>query len=126
MKQLIVALLVGGALTVSVAFAAGLGGISSGDLGVADGPVAGCDGDGVDVEYTVDYITFNFKVTHVTVSDIAAVCEGQTVDVALTNTGIEVSSGSGTVPVGGGSVTVAVAPQWPAVFVNDVHVAIYD
>ncbi len=124
MKRLIIALLVGGALTVSVAFAADLGTITSGEVGIGDATVTSCDTNGVDVAYTVDYIIPNFKITEVTVSGIDAGCSGQTVDVVLTDNGVEVASGSGTADASGTEV-VSVSP-WPAVFVDDIHVAIHD
>lgn len=126
MKRIIVALLVGGALAVTVAFAASLGGVTSGDLGAGSGPVASCDTGGVGTEYTVAFSGGSFRVTDVKVTGIDASCNNQTVDIELTDGGVGVGSASGIADGSGSMGPVSVSPQPVAENVDDVHVAIHD
>ena len=128
MWKLVIALLVGGALTTAVAFAAGLGGISPEDLGAGESAVASCDTDGVGVEYTLVFhgTPGAFHVDEVTVTGVAAGCSGQTVDVELTDGGVSVGSATGTADASGTAGPFAVTGHPSAEDVDDVHVAIHE
>ncbi|GAW52164.1 MULTISPECIES: hypothetical protein [unclassified Nocardioides] len=83
-KQLMLALGAGGAATAAVvASAASLGSVNSTDLGAGTSVIASCDSDNIDVSYTTAYQTGNYKVTSVTLSNVAAACIGQRVKITL-------------------------------------------
>ena len=128
MWRLVIALFVGGALTTAVAFAAGLGGISPEDLGAGESAVASCDSTGVGVEYTIAYSAGHgaFHVTEVTVTDVAAGCNTQTVDVELTDGGVGIGSATGAADADGTAGPFAVTGHPSAEDVDDVHVAIHE
>jgi hypothetical protein len=67
------------------AFAASLG-VSSASLGAGDAVVSSCDTNGVSASYSTTYSS-GYKVSAITVSGIAAACDGKTVSATLTGTG---------------------------------------
>jgi hypothetical protein len=91
------------------ASAASLGGLSSAEIGSNDTIVAACDIDGVDLDYTTAYdaTSGSYQVTEAVVSDIAAGCVGQTLDLTLSDTtgasigndSVVVASTSETIPM---------------------------
>lgn len=105
-----------------VASAAMLNGVSSSLLGSGTAPVAPCDGDG----FTVTHVLTGSTVTDVTVSGIHADCAAGALSVALTDAvDAEVSSGGpGTVPGGGGAVTVAISPTIDVSAFTNHHIRI--
>jgi hypothetical protein len=88
MKRVILAAAAGitavGAVSAS---AATLGDISGGNLGVASEIVASCDNDGITVNYTVDYVPAapvgTYNVADVLLSDVNALCAGQSYSITL-------------------------------------------
>jgi hypothetical protein len=80
--------------------------IGSGTLGTAASGVARCD-TGVVSAFNYSAVS-PFPILSVSVSGIASACGGGTLRVTV-NTGLTTSSGSGTVPAGGGSMTVTLA-----------------
>lgn len=88
---------------VSVGLAASLS-LSPGSLGAARVVVPRCTSTGFGV---VNNLTGN-NVVSVTVSSLPAACGGATVQVAVNNGSVS-STGSGTVPAAGGSVTITLA-----------------
>lgn len=109
------------------AMAATLGGISTTDLGADTTVVASCDSDGVTVDYSTAFDAANGiqEVTAVNVSGIDAACDGQSIDIGLTN-GAGTSSTNavqGTVD-SSGSISVAVTGGFPAEDVDTVAIVI--
>lgn len=109
--------------------AASLGGLDASSLGANADVVAPCDTDGVDVSYTHDYdptAPAGYKVTAVTVSDVADGCDGLTVEVALTGSAdTSVASGSLSIPTSTAtSHSVSVSPSALAESVTGAHVVI--
>jgi hypothetical protein len=84
-------------------YAASLGSASKG-LGANTAPVSRCDTDGMTVLQNLS----GANVVSVTVGSIASACAMGTLSVNLNN-GTTNQSGTGTVPAGGGSLTVTLA-----------------
>jgi hypothetical protein len=78
-------------------------------LGSNKATVAKCDTDGFTVVYTISGANFS----GVTIGQIASACAGATLS-ATVNNGTTNSTGTGTVPGGGGSVAVTFAAPVPA------------
>lgn len=112
-----------------VGSAASLGGLTSPALGAGATVVAACDTDGVSVSYTQSYSTTapaGYKVTAVTVSDVADSCDGQTISVTLSDAA-DTSLASGTVAVPTSAATshaVSLTPAAAAGAVTKTHVVI--
>ena len=114
---LVVALAIG--LMVAVpGFAAGLTWATR-SLGTNVAAVSRCDTDGVTVIQNLS----GANVVSVAVSAIAAACATGTLSATVDNVTTS-SSGTGTVPAGGGSMTVALAAAVPAKDVEEIDVAI--
>lgn len=82
------------------AMAAGLGGITSTEgVGAENVALTSCDSDGVTTSYTTawDGTDNRYEISTVTVSGVAAACDGQTLSVSLTGTTGQI--GSGTLPI---------------------------
>jgi hypothetical protein len=110
MKKRVITSLVAALTVFGVVFAmaASLGGINSSSLGADDAVVASCDTNGVSTSYTVSYNSTSpagYKVTGVSVSGIAAACDGGTMKVVLTGSG-NASLGEVTSTVSGTSTTL--------------------
>ena len=93
--------------------------LGSRSLGTASTTVARCDTDGFGVVQNLS----GANVVSVTVSQIAAACAGGTLRVTLNN-GTTNSSGSGTVPGGGGSMTVTLGSAVAADDAGEIDVAV--
>ncbi|MCA1830209.1 MAG: hypothetical protein ABR552_09240 [Actinomycetota bacterium] len=93
--------------------------VSSKTLGAGKTTVSKCDTDGVSVLETLS----GSNIASVAVGSIASACAGGTVSVAVNN-GTANSTGSGTVPGGGGSVTVTLGTAVAAKDVVEVDVSI--
>lgn len=109
------------------AMAATLGGIGTTDLGADTTVVASCDSDGVAVDYTTAFDAQNGiqEVVAVNVTRIDAACDGQKIDVGLTND----AGTSSTEAVQGtldssGSISLAVTGGFPAEDVDTVAIVI--
>lgn len=109
-RGLAVVLAVGILGTSAYGLAAGLNS-GSGGLGTSQASVARCDTDGVSILQNLS----GTNVSSVTVGSIASACGLAAISVNMNN-GAANSSGSGTVPAGGGSVTITLAS---AVAVDD-------
>jgi hypothetical protein len=92
---------------------------ASRSLGANTAAVARCDSDGVGVLQNLS----GANVVSVTVSGIASGCAGGTLSVAVDNATTS-SSGTATVPGGGGTMTVALSASVPAKDVEEVDVAV--
>lgn len=108
------------------AFAVGLGGVSTADLGAGGAPVNACDGDGFDYDLTLSA----GLVTAVAVGDIADPgCEQGTLHLTLVD-GTGASIGTGTAAIGADSdtdadlVTVSLAVQPLLTDVAGIHAAL--
>ncbi|MET0433621.1 MAG: hypothetical protein ABW025_05590 [Cellulomonas sp.] len=128
------------ALTVAGLGIAGLGlasaaqlNLTAGALGAGTTVVASCDSNGVAVAFTNAFTASvkGYTVSQVTLNDVAAGCQGQTIGIDLLNadptdgsTGASVSHLTGTVPQGGGSVTLSVTGSVKAADVKGVAVVI--
>ena len=88
-------------------------------LGTSSTAVAQCDTDGFDVVQNLS----GSNVVSVTVSQIAAACAGGTLSVTLDN-GSTSSSGSATVPGGGGSMTVSLSSAVAADDAGEIDVSV--
>jgi hypothetical protein len=99
-------------------FASGLS-WSSKTLGGSGATVSKCDSDGVSVIQNLS----GANVVSVTVSGIAAACATGALSVTVDNATTS-SSGTGTVPAGGGSMTVALTVAVPAKDAEEIDVAI--
>jgi len=110
------------------ASAASLGGINQADLGADATLVASCDTDGVVVDYQLsfDFVTGQFDITDVDVSDIHANCNGDDIYVEIGASGANIDFGSGTVAAGAATVTMtagtgdAEALDQIAIYISDV------
>lgn len=115
-----------GAFGLAAASAASLGGLTTGSLGADNGAVASCDTDGVTIAYgtpTYDAAAGLYKVGSVTVSGIAAACNGKTVYVTLSDS-TNASLGGGSAAVAGTSATVTLGTTANAKLVTGAAVAI--
>ena len=98
--------------------------VDGGDLGAGNDLVASCDTDGVSTSFVTTYTGgTGYTVTSVTVSGIAAACDGENISVTLTD-GSDVSLGSGSGSVSGLSATLAVGGSPLASAVAKTHVVI--
>ena len=89
-RREIVAIAVGLAATAVVgASAAGLGGLGSDQLGADTGSVAGCDSDGIDVEYRPVFHrpTQTYRVNRVVLNDVSVDCIGRPWSVTVSEAG---------------------------------------
>ena len=122
-KKLMIGLIAGTAVFAAVfGAAATLGGITTEDLGADSNTVASCDTGGVDTSYTVVYSGTEYEVTEVTVSNIAAACDGQ--DITVRSGASEAST---TITGAATSVTLDSGDGWTplsAESVTDIHVLI--
>jgi hypothetical protein len=83
------------------AFAAGLGGITTNEVGAENTTVSGCDTNGVSVAYTTgwDATDKRYEISSVTVSGVADTCDGDTLRESVTDsTGNQLGTGSLTIP----------------------------
>lgn len=124
-RYLIAALVVGVAVTGSLAMAATLGGISTDNLGADNTVIASCDIDGVTTTYTVAYdpVDARDEVTAVVVGGVAAGCAGETITVTLTNAANAVLDTASVVAVTGSN-TVSTTTPPSAELVANVHIVI--
>ena len=102
------------AIAITPALAAGLGS-GTHTLGANLAAVAPCDPDGFSVRQTLS----GSSVSSITVSGIASACATGTLSVTLNN-GATFTTASGTVPAGGGSMTLSLSPT---VAITDHHTA---
>jgi hypothetical protein len=103
---------------VSFGFAAGLPSTSK-TLGSGNTSVSACDTDGVSIIQNLS----GANVVSVTIGGIAPACGGGTLSVAVDN-GTVSSSGSGAVPGGGGSMTVALVAAVAAMEADEIDLTI--
>lgn len=91
------------------ASASTLGGVSSAGVGADQTIVAACDNDGIALDYTTTYNanTNSYRTSAVTLSGVAAACQGKTYKVALSDGAAAVSEVTGTVALTAGSQTIA-------------------
>jgi hypothetical protein len=124
-KRLTLALMGATALGAVVASAASLGGLTSSSLGANDTVVASCDIDGVAIAYTnaYDSASGRYRTTSVTVSGVAAACNGQNIAITLRDTG-GASIGSGAATVTGTSQAIALTAPAPAEAVTGAAVVV--
>ena len=101
-RRIVLALLVSVAVFGSLyAMAASLGGISSGNLGADTSIIASCDTNGVTAAYATawDATDKRYEVTSVTIGGVADTCDGQTLNVSLTDSsGAQLASGTLSIP----------------------------
>jgi hypothetical protein len=90
-------------------------------LGANSATVSKCDSDGFTVTETV--VGTATTVTGVTVAGVAAACAGQTLSAAVNN-GTTSSTGSATVPAGGGTVNITLAAAVTGTAGMEIDVAI--
>lgn len=126
MKRKPILSLVTGAIAFStaIAFAASLT-VSSTSLGAGNAAVASCDTDGIAVAYspTYDAALPGFKVSSVSLSNIAAGCAGRTVNVEVVN-GSNVSLANGSLTIAGTTASVTLSASPNAADVANVHAVI--
>jgi hypothetical protein len=103
---------------VSFGFAAGLPSTSK-TFGSGNTSVSACDTDGVSIIQNLS----GANVVSVTIGGIAPACGGGTLSVAVDN-GTVSSSGSGAVPGGGGSMTVALVAAVAAMAADEIDLTI--
>ena len=114
------------ALATVPGLAATVGGVTSKKLGAGKAVVAGCDPDGL----TVDYTTASASVSSVAVGAIADPgCEGGLLSLVVAGaSGTSVGTGSATVPTDGdttdNSLSVSLIPAPTASVVSKVHIVI--
>ena len=96
-KSLAVALAIVGVAGLSMASAAQLT-VTSDTVAAGTSVVAACDVDGVSVAYATGFSGGAYQVTGVTISGIAAACNGRTLDFTLVDsTNAAIGTGTGTV-----------------------------
>ncbi len=107
--------------------------VTAGSLGAGTTVVASCDTNGVKVGFTntFDVTARGYTVSAVTLTDVASTCENQTINVELLNAdpgaataGTSVGRAQGTVPAGGGTVTLTVTGSPKAADVKGVAAVI--
>ena len=128
-KRVLLAMLAGLMVFAGVfALAASLGGITSDKVGADNTTVASCDTDGVSTSYATawDATDKRYEVTSVTVSGVNDACDGQTLNMSLTDsTGAQIGSGSLSIPTSAATahtVTMTTAPS--AKLTEGIHVLI--
>lgn len=129
-KRTLVALVAGLAVFAGTfAFAATLGGLTTGQIGAQNVSVAACDADGVSSSYsspTWDATDSRYEISTVTVSGVADTCDGSNLKVTLINSS-NVSQGEGTLAIPTSVATsfaVPIGTPAAASAVTGVHVAI--
>ncbi len=101
--------------------------ISASTLGAGSVSPATCDPDGVTTRFVTGFdSTAGYTVTSVVVGGISGSCQGRQVSVALVGSGDNklASGGPGTIPSGGGTVTVALSGAVAVPSVVRVHAVI--
>ena len=113
-----------GAFGLAAASAASLGGLTSDTLGADNAAVTSCDSDGVTLAYTnaYDATAGLYKTSSVTISGMAAACNGKSLSITLASA--SASLGSGTAVVSGTSQTVALSTTADAKLVTQAAVVI--
>jgi hypothetical protein len=105
-----------------------LNGINSPKVSADNTTIASCDSDGVSASYGTawDSTDKRYNVTSVTVSGVADTCDGQTLNVSLTDsTGAQLGSGSVAIPTSvATSFAVTLSPAVSAKLAENVHVLI--
>lgn len=71
------------AFSMVAASAASLGGITTSNLGAETDIVAGCDDDGIAVDFTLAFSGGEYRTSSVDITGIAAACNGQDISVTL-------------------------------------------
>lgn len=108
------------------AFAASLGGVTTGTVGDSATVVASCDTDGVNTSFSApawDSGTKHYGVSVLSVSSINAACNGDTIDVTLTDTG-GASLGEATGTVAAGAASLTFSPSVASTSVAGIEVVI--
>lgn len=129
-KRTLVALIAGLAVfATTFAFAATLGGLTSGDVGANNTVVAACDTDGVSTSYSAaswDATDERYEVASVSVDGVSDSCDGDTLKVTLTDSGgAQLSEGTLAIPTSAAtSHTVNLSAAVSAEQVLGVHVVI--
>ena len=124
-RKPILALVIGAvAFSTAVAFAASLT-VSSNSLGAGNAAVASCDTDGVSIAYSPSYDAAlpGFTVSSVSVSNIAAGCNGRTLQVDVVGAD-SASLASGTATISGTSASVTLSGSPDANEIANVHAVI--
>ncbi|MGH8991273.1 MAG: hypothetical protein ACRDZ7_07085 [Acidimicrobiia bacterium] len=101
--------------------------VTAGALGSGSVTPATCDPDGVTTRYVTGFdTTTGYTVTSVVVGGISASCEGRQVSVTVVKSGDHklTTGGPGTVPAGGGTVTVALLSAVAVPTITRVHAVI--
>lgn len=98
------------AFSMIAASAASLGGITTSSLGAETDVVAGCDPDGIAVDFTVAFSGGVYKTSTVDITGIATPsCDGQDLAVTLTDgSGAVLGSSSGTLGAGQNSYSASI------------------
>lgn len=127
MKRLVIAIIAG--LVVfggTFAFAASLGGVTTGTVGDSATVIASCDTNGVTTAFgtpTWDATNKRYGVTTLNVTSIDAACNGLTIKVTLTDSsGASLGEATGTVASGAASLTFS--PSVSAASVTGMEVVI--
>jgi hypothetical protein len=129
-KRTLVALVAGLAVFASTfAFAATLGGLTSGEVGANNTVVAACDTDGVTTSYAAaawDTTDKRYEVASVTVSGVNDACDGDNLKVtAADSSNVSLSEGTLAIPTSAAtSFSVSLAAAVAASSVANVHVVI--
>lgn len=116
-----------GAFSISLAFAANLGGLTPDGLGADGNAVSSCDSNGVDASYDLSFASGAYQVPSITVGGIDNACDGKTLSITVTDSGGTVlASASGPIPVDAGvtSASLSLSTAVSAVALANVHVAI--
>lgn len=105
------------AFSMIAASAASLGGITTSQLGAETDTVAGCDPDGINVDFTVAFSGGEYKTSTVDITEIdSPACDGQDIAVTLTDgSGAVLGSASGTLGTGQTSYSASITASAPAV-----------
>jgi hypothetical protein len=124
-----IAVLAGVAVTgIASAAAAGLGGLDTGSVGAESDVIAACQTSGaigIAFDTSYDNVSAEFLVDAVDLSAVDAACDGQTIDIVLTDSADdEIASGSGTLTVTAGAATVGLATSVAAVDVEGIAIVI--
>ena len=93
------------------ASASTLGGVNSASVGADQTIVASCDSDGINMAYsnTYDSAANAYKTTAVTLSGVAAACEGKAFNIALSNGTAPVAEVTGTIRQSSGTQVVSLS-----------------
>ena len=126
-RRLLITIVAALAVPVSIAAAAGIGGLTSTKVGTGQATVVSCDTDG----FVPSYTTSGGNITSVTVSGIADPgCEGASLRLAVVDgSGASLASGGPqTIPSDGdsldNSMTISVSPQPAAASAAGVHMSV--